>query len=124
VIVALVAVGAFGWWRMHYFFGELQISANLNSVRDAADVCEDASTIVATKPIIEARRILLASECVDTFVLFIDDLPAGTPVPNRVLASFQRYLAMLRTFKTEQKLSPEQVESLSKAETLAKLFSL
>jgi hypothetical protein len=117
--VVLVAAIAFTGWAMNLFSGQLSVAEDLNEVRDAADLCEDAAFTVSQYKIPEEKQITVATECVETFNQFLAGLPHGTPVPKRVTLSLKRYLAALRTFGTDHKLTPHQSEVLAAAETLA-----
>jgi hypothetical protein len=117
--VVLVAAIAFTGWAMDLFSAKLSVSDNLNWVRDAADICEEAAATISRYNFPEGKRITLASECVDTLSQFLSDLPAGTPVPIRVASSLDRYLGVLRTFEAQHKLTSHQSDILRSAETLA-----
>jgi hypothetical protein len=118
IVLVLIAATIFAGWSMNLFSDKLSVAEDLNWVRDAADLCENAADKVAQYKISEALRIRLASECVETFNQILVDLPLGTHVPMRVTSSFKRYLAQLRVFATDHKLNPRQSDVLSKAETL------
>jgi hypothetical protein len=117
--VVLVAAIAFTGCAMDLFSGQLSVAEDLNSVRDAAGLCEEAAITISRYDFPEGKRIMLASECVDTFNQFLSDLPSGTPVPMRVETSLKRYLAVLRTFEAQHKLTPHQSDTLGAAETFA-----
>src|ERR1700677_1701836 len=117
--VVLVVAIAFTWWAMNLFSAKLSVADDLNWVREAADLCEQAATTISGYKIPEGKRITLASECVDTFNQFLTGLPVGTPTPIRVASSLERYITVLRTFEAQHKLTPHQSDILSAGETLA-----
>ena len=117
--VVLVAAIGFTGWGMDFFSGQLGVAEDLNEVRDAADLCEDAALTISQYKISEGERITLAAECVETFNQYLAGLPHGTPVPKRVASSVKRYLVALRTFWADHKLTPHQSEVLGAAETLS-----
>ncbi len=109
---------------MNYFYNDMRVEEDMNAIRDAADVCEDAANTIAKNRISEGRRIALASECVKTFNQILAGLPRGNPIPERVSSSFERYVALLQTFRTERKLTSEQLDLLREAEILAAQLGL
>jgi len=123
-VLVLLAATIFTGWSMNFFSNKLSVAEDLNLVRDAADVCEDAAGKMADIRIPERKRIMLASECVQTFTEVIVDLPHGTVVPQTVVVSLERYLPALREFDIEKKLSAQQADVLRKAEALATLLRL
>jgi len=121
-VVMFAGTAALGWTGFDRAYRQMRAQEDLNSARDAADVCEGAANLMGRSQIPEERRITLALECVDTFGQVLIALPGGTPIPNRVTSSFDRYLAALRGFQDQHKLTPDQFAILSKAEMLAAQF--
>ena len=79
---------------MDTFHGRLRVQEDLNSARDAADICEGATTLIAPYQIPDERRISLALECVQTFSEVLADYPKGTELPQRVVSAFELNLAV------------------------------
>lgn len=115
VSVIVISATALGWTSLHSTYGQLRVEEDLNSVRDAADVCEHANGLAVA----EVWRIKLAVECVETFREVLADFPRGTRLPRRVISLFEANLAVLRKFRDERKLTSDQLDVLSKAEILA-----
>jgi len=117
--VVLIAMAALGWTAMEGWYAKYLVVNDLNLVRDAADVCENAASKLTDTRILEQRRIRLASECIQTFSEILTNLPPRTTVPQTVVISFERYLPALRAFGSADKLSAQQVDVLRQAEALA-----
>jgi len=117
--IFLAAAAMLAWFGLNLFSDKFSVADDLNWVREAADLCEEAAVTISQYKIPEGDRITLASECLDTFNQFLVGLPHGTRVPIRVTSSFRRYLTALRTFEAEHKLTPHQSDVLGKAEALA-----
>jgi hypothetical protein len=116
--VVLVSATALGWWGFNSLYGQLRSAEDVHFSRDTADVCEGSSEL----SVAEEWRIVLAAECLKTFIQVLADVPSGTRVPARVLSSLRESIALLQKFREQGKLTPEQSELLDKAETvIAKL---
>jgi hypothetical protein len=123
-LALLLSASAFGWTGLNSFYEKMRVEEDVNSARDTADLCEGAAGLMNQDQIAETRRITLAVECVETFSQVLEALPDGTAVPLRVTSSFERYLALLREFKNQRKLTAEQAEVLGRAEIVANQFGL
>jgi hypothetical protein len=120
----VVAASVLGWVGWNRSYEGMRIQEDVNSARDAADLCEGAAGLLDDNRIVERRRIDLALECVMTFRQVLAALPDGTAVPARVTSSFERYLTALRALEKQGKLTPQQLTVLSNAETVAAEFGL
>jgi len=116
--LVLVASAVLGWWGSNSLYGQLRSAEDVGFSRDTADICEGASRLTVA----EEWRIVLALDCIQTFVQVLADLPPGAKLPPRVLSSFRESIALLRKSRDEGKLTPDQSELLAKAEVvMAKL---
>jgi hypothetical protein len=127
VVAAVVAVGVvgtavLGLTGFDRSYQQLRVQEDLNSARDAADICGDSAKFLGQSQLPESKKMELALECVETFSQVLGTLPKGTDVPESVMSSFAVYLGALRQFRDEQKLSAEQIDILDKGETVAAQF--
>jgi hypothetical protein len=112
--VLIVACAVLGWAGFESFYEQLRVAEDLNSAHDAADACERADSL----NVADEWRIVLALECVDTFRQVLAGLPQGTQLPERVVSLFKANVAILRKFKDEGRLTPQQSAVLGGAEAL------
>jgi hypothetical protein len=103
--VFLAAAAILAWFGLNLFSDKFSVADDLNWVREAADLCEEAAVTISQYKIPEGDRITLASECLDTFNQFLVGLPHGTRVPIRVTSSFRRYLTALRPSTSSPRIS-------------------
>lgn len=118
-LAALLVLGvAFGWWNHNFLFAQLRIEEDVNSARDAADICEHANGLAVA----EVWHIALALECVETFHQVLLNLPRTTRLPERVISAFETSLTFLQKMEKEDKLTSEQSALLHDAMKLAEQF--
>jgi hypothetical protein len=119
-VASLVLAGAaLGWFGAFSVTSRLTTARNLNYERDAADLCDDAGSVVAAYNVFEPKRITLAFECVWTLSLAFDGSSQDARIPPRLISIFETNLNTLRKFGEDGKLDPEQSDILTKAESIA-----
>jgi hypothetical protein len=118
-VVALSAT-VLGWTGLEIFFGRLRSADDLNSARDAADLCEDANVLLTHYNVPEDKQITLAYECVSTLTEALNGHSRDSRLPRRVIAMFQKNLDVLRSYGEAGKLTSEQSEALNNAEDIAR----
>jgi hypothetical protein len=117
---AAISATALGWTGVEIFFGRFRSADDLNSARDAADLCEDAGVLLDRYTVPEGKQITLAYECVTTLTEALDGLPRDLHLPRRVIAMFRKNLDVLRGYSEAGKLTSEQSTALSNAEDLVR----
>jgi hypothetical protein len=118
VAAVVIAACVAGWAWAVSFSSQLDSSEYLDIDADAAYLCERALNQAATYNSLEGRRIAIAVKCMDVLSDGLGELPSDARVPLRLISSLESDLAILQGFKDAGKLTPEQLESLAKAENL------
>ena len=86
--------------------------------REVEDIWEGKSDLAVD----DEWRVVLAVECVKTFMEAFADFPVNGRIPQRVLTTFRESVALLQRFRDEGRLTSDESETLGKAEiVMAKL---
>ncbi len=119
-VAALVfsGIAAVGWRGALSFSSRLSSSELLSFETDAADMCQRTSARAAAENVPETLRIALAVKCVAVLSNDLDELSQEARVPLTFISAFEMDVAILRKFKDAGKLTPQQLDLLTNAESL------
>jgi len=116
---ALVVAGTVvGWTAAVFLMTRYDASELLSLETDVADVCVHASQRAATENLSEERQVAFAVRCVTVLSNGLDELSRNTRVPLTFISAFETNIGILEKFKEASKLTPEQLEVLTQANSL------
>jgi hypothetical protein len=114
----IVVLGVIGWTWAVGFGSRLDSAQMIGIETDTATMCIRASAQAAKDHVADGRRIAFAVKCVDVLTDGLPELARDSRLPLTFIEAFDANIAVLREFADQGKLTPEQLNSLSKAEVL------